>query len=77
MWRVKIHYWKIGKGYTHIEDFEILDTIMTAEEWFNLHQKSETPFTVKDVDDGINVEVYSYSKLISEFFVTEEDLNGK
>ena len=77
MWRVKIRYWKIGKGYTHIEEFEILDTIMTADEWFRKFQEnSDTPFTPENIGDGINVEVWHYSTLISEFFVDEEELNG-
>lgn len=73
MWTVRISHWKNGSGYTHTEDFENLETMTTAEEWFRSFQEnSTTPFTTETVGDGINIEIWNYTIKVSEFFVDKE-----
>lgn len=78
MWAVRINHWKIGRGYTHSEELEILEKFMTAEEWFkNFQDSSDTPFTIDNIGDGINVEIWNLKNRVSEFFVDEDDVKKK
>lgn len=60
MYRVDLHHWTEGSGYSHSETFDNIEELVTAEEYFN---------SVDLEDFTGNIEIYDEDgNLVSEFF---------